>query len=66
MSHTQFNLGGGLITLLTCIFVVAKIWGVIDWSWWMVFCPIWISLIMALAILISILLVALIVGWFSK
>ena len=29
-------------SLLTLIFVIAKIWGYIDWSWWWVFCPLWI------------------------
>ena len=28
--------------LVICvIFVVAKIFGVIDWSWWWVACPVW-------------------------
>lgn len=32
---------GGL--LLVC-FVVLKVLGKIDWSWWWVFCPVWIPL----------------------
>jgi hypothetical protein len=31
------------ISILTLIFVVGKIWGYLDWSWWWVFSPIWIS-----------------------
>lgn len=29
--------------ILTYIFVVLKLCGVIDWSWWFVVSPIWIS-----------------------
>lgn len=29
--------------VLTLIFVVLKLCNVIDWSWWWVLCPIWIS-----------------------
>lgn len=31
------------IGVLTLIFVVLKLCNVINWSWWWVFCPIWIS-----------------------
>ena len=31
--------GIGLSSILTIIFVVAKLFGVIDWSWWLVFAP---------------------------
>jgi hypothetical protein len=30
----------GFIPLLTLIFVIAKIAGYIDWSWWLVFSPV--------------------------
>jgi hypothetical protein len=45
---SEIHIGGGLVTLLTCIFVVAKIWGKITWSWWWVFSPLWISAIVTL------------------
>ena len=40
----QINIGCSsfLGTVLTVIFVIAKIWGPLDWSWWWVFSPIWI------------------------
>lgn len=28
-----------LLSALTIIFVIAKIWGLIDWSWWLVLLP---------------------------
>lgn len=45
--------------LLTIVFFIAKIMDKIDWSWWWVFSPLWIPII--LSVFISILLVLL---WF--
>ena len=36
--------GLGLAGVLTIVFVVLKLIGVIDWSWWWVLSPIWISI----------------------
>lgn len=33
--------GLGFLSILTLIFVVAKILGFLSWSWWLVFLPIW-------------------------
>jgi len=33
----------GLTTILTLIFVILKLTGNIDWSWWWVVSPIWIG-----------------------
>jgi hypothetical protein len=54
---SDIQIGGGLVILLTCIFVIAKIWGKIDWSWWWVFSPLWI----AGGAVLTILIVALII-----
>lgn len=35
--------GMGLDIVLTIVFLVLKLCGVITWSWWWVFSPIWIS-----------------------
>ena len=37
------NGGIGITGLLTIVFVIAKITHYIDWSWWWVFSPLWIS-----------------------
>ena len=29
----------GFLSLLTLLFIGAKLWGVIDWSWWIVLAP---------------------------
>lgn len=35
---------GSFLTLLTLVFVTAKLFKAIDWSWWWVFSPIWIPI----------------------
>lgn len=56
------NSGGlGIVGVLTIVFVVLKLVGVIAWSWWWVLSPLWIAfglwvvvaLIAGLVILIS-------------
>ena len=37
------NGGIGITGLLTLAFFIAKITNYIDWSWWWVFSPLWIS-----------------------
>lgn len=36
-------LGGWFVSVLTIIFVIAKLIGLINWSWWLVFSPMIIS-----------------------
>lgn len=38
--------GSGIVTLLTVLFIGLKLGNVIDWSWWWVLSPIWISIIL--------------------
>lgn len=40
--------------LLTLVFVIAKILGLIAWSWWWVFSPLWISVVGGIALLVII------------
>lgn len=56
------NSSGGLslASVLTIVFVVLKLCGVIDWSWWWVLSPIWISLGLTLVIVIVVFVVSLI------
>ena len=44
---------GGMLTLL---FIGLKILHKIDWSWWWVLSPIWISMIVIIIILIAVLI----------
>lgn len=46
--------GLGLMSVLTIIFVIAKLVGLINWSWWLVFAPVFVSLgVTALILLIA-------------
>lgn len=40
--------GLGLCDVFAVVFVVLKLIGVIDWSWWWVFAPIWIPAIIVI------------------
>lgn len=41
-----------LASVLTIIFVIAKLTGYITWSWWWVFSPIWMSFVIAIGFLL--------------
>lgn len=41
--------GIGFAGLLTIVFIVLKLLGKIDWSWWWVLSPIWISVLIVVA-----------------
>lgn len=46
----NFDLSVG--TILTIVFVVLKLIGIISWSWLWVFSPLWISVIIGLIVLL--------------
>jgi hypothetical protein len=53
MSKSNSNSGGiGFGGLLTIVFITLKLTGYIDWSWWLVFAPMWIPLAFVLVVLI--------------
>ena len=54
------------VSILTLIFVVAKIWGKVTWSWWIVFSPLWISAIIATLICIVIIVGVIIAAYITK
>ena len=62
MSSTSNASGGGigLAGILTIIFVFLRAFNVIDWSWWWVFSPLWISAAIGIGLLIIIGLIYLI------
>ena len=54
-SNRNSSSGGlGLCSVLTIVFIVLKLVGVINWSWLLVLCPLWINLILTIIILIII------------
>lgn len=50
-SSSSSSGGIGFAGLLTVAFVVLKLMHYIDWSWWWVLSPLWISLAMVVVIL---------------
>lgn len=42
--------GLGLCDVLAVVFIVLKLVGIINWSWWWVLSPIWISFIIVLVL----------------
>ena len=57
---SQSSGGIGFVGLLTIVFIVLKLVGVITWSWWWVLSPLWISALVALVILAIIFIVILV------
>lgn len=52
MSETRTVYSGpGLFTMTFIVFLVLKLTDVIDWSWWWVTAPLWIPVLIFLAIL---------------
>lgn len=56
MANNQSSGGLGIGTILFLIFMVLKLTNHIDWSWWWVTSPLWISVIL-LVIVFFILLI---------
>lgn len=54
-NNIKMSSGGvGFFDVLLLINIVLKLVGVIDWSWWVVLWPLWISLAIVLGIIIFI------------
>ena len=44
-NHSGASAGGlGIGTILFIVFLILKLTGVIDWSWWLVTAPLWIPI----------------------
>ena len=51
-SSSSSSSGIGFIGLLTVAFIVLKLTGIINWSWWWVLSPVWISAIIVLVVIV--------------
>lgn len=56
-NNTTVSGGIGFSGLLTIVFIVLKLCGVINWSWIWVFSPMWISAVLCVAIFIFIVMI---------
>ena len=60
-NNTNVSAGGiGFGGVLAIVFIVLKLVGVINWSWWLVLSPIWISWVIGLVALLIVFIVILI------
>lgn len=65
MSNEKTTSGGiGFDSLLLLTFIILKLVGVINWSWWWVLSPIWIPVVLLMAVLILLFVVYRIVKHF--
>ena len=66
MSEKQVTtVNSSILTILFVVFLVLKLTGSIDWSWWWVTSPLWLPLVLTFLIL-SIIFVASIIILFGK
>jgi len=55
-NSTNSNSGGiGFVGLLTIVFITLKLLDVIQWSWWWVLSPLWISALVVVAFILIVL-----------
>ena len=59
-TNIKFGCGGGIATILTVIFVIAKLLGIISWSWLVCFLPLIIGTGLTIIITIIILIIGII------
>ena len=52
MNKESGKQGVGALELLSIAFIVLKLCKVIDWSWWWVLSPVWITVVIVVILLI--------------
>lgn len=52
-NNTTQNSGVGFLGLLTITFIVLKLTHVINWSWWWVLAPTWITFVVVFALFLA-------------
>lgn len=52
MNTNLYSSGIGFWGLLQIVFIVLKILGIVNWSWWLVLIPVWISVLSFLIVFI--------------
>lgn len=58
-SSSSSSSGGiGFVGLLTILFIALKLTNYIDWSWWWVLSPVWISAVIVVLCIVGYMLIA--------
>jgi len=65
MSKETTTFNSGILTVLFVVFLVLKLTGEIDWSWWWVTSPLWLP-VAILFFVVSVLFVAGIIMLYSR
>jgi len=63
---TSASNGIGFTSLLTIVFITLKLLDKIDWSWWWVLSPLWISFSLFIAIALIVFISGILIAVFSK
>jgi hypothetical protein len=64
--NTQTSGGIGFFGLLGIVFIVLKLTGVIDWSWWWVTAPLWGGVALVIAVVVLIFGGAFVIDFFDR
>ena len=51
-TNSSSSSGIGFVGLLTILFIALKLTNYIDWSWWWVLSPLWISFLIGIIIIL--------------
>jgi len=54
-SHS-IGCGGGTLGVLGIVFTIAKLCGIIDWSWWIVLMPIYLPIVIGVFAIVAMIL----------
>ena len=55
----SYSGGIGFTGLLTIVFIILKLVGTINWSWWWVLSPLWISFLLVMVFFVILLIIEL-------
>lgn len=54
VNKTSIKVGSPAIVVLTIVFVILKLTGVITWSWWFVLAPLWVTVALFLLVVLGV------------
>lgn len=57
MNNESTSSGLGIVAVLQIVFLVLKLTGLIDWSWWLVLVPLWADIGFGLLLIIIALII---------
>lgn len=63
---TSYSGGIGFVGLLQIVFITLKLTGIIEWSWWWVLSPIWMSVLFTFFLVLFMVLVFLALNFVSE